>query len=157
MSLTNTQGSPIQMPLLDDRAQYSMLVRDLAAALRSHFWDPVEQTTRRALAGVPLLPPPQWSVTLVAAGADASYDIDLPDSLCAITFTALAATGFSVAFGGRIVQPRVQTANLSGSFLPNDPVFAPLNQIFYCKGIKKISVGIAAAAAIVSVIGWQQV
>ena len=133
----NTQEPMLGGPRsLDDRSQYSMLVRDLADALARRHWDPVETATRRQLPGVPLLPPPAWSVTYVAAGVNAMYDIDLPDSLSVLTFRALSTVEFHVGLGSRVVMPRVQQANLSGTFMAADPIVCPLDMLFYCRALR---------------------
>lgn len=141
---------------LDARAQYSMLLRDLADAISRRAFDPVEQATRRQLAGVAILPPPAYGATLVAAGANTVIDLELPDSISIVTFNALATVEYYVSWSGRCVMPRT-ISQLSGTFLPNDGVRPGEGQLFYVRNIRRLSIGIAANAAVVSVMGWQQV
>lgn len=141
---------------LDARTQYSMLLRDLADALQRRVWDPVEISTRKQLQGVAILPPPAYSATLVASGNNVTIDIELPDSLSIVAFRALPTVEYYVSFGTRVVMPRVQS-QLAGGFTPNDGISTPTDLLFYVRNQRRLSIGIAASAAVVSVFGWQQV
>lgn len=143
------------MPILDDRSQYSMLLHDLADTLARRLHDPTEATTRRILAGVPILPPPPFCATLVASGNNVTIDFEIPDTVSIISFSALLTVDYAVSFGTRCAMPRVQS-NLSGTLTPNDSIAVPNGQFFYVRNIRRLSIGIAAAAAVVSVFGWQQ-
>jgi hypothetical protein len=146
------------MPPLDLRAQFSMFLADLAAQLERRNYDPVEMVTRRSLAGVPIMPPPIWSVQLVAPGANSMYQLDIPDTVSIMTFSALATVDYHVNFGGKVTMPRVQNANLSsGTFTLNDGIACPSGNFYYTRNQRTVWVGIAAATAVVTVTGWQQI
>ena len=148
----NTGGQPP----LDLRSQYSMLIRGLADELAKRVWDPTEMATRRQLAGVPILPPPAYAATLVAAANNTVIDLELPDAVSIVTFNALDTVEFYVSWGTRCVMPRV-LSTLSGTNLPNDGVRPSNGRLYYVRNIRRLSIGIAANAAVVSVEGWQQV
>lgn len=160
------QGTPASLPGLpgrpdmpapnDQRAQYSQLVRDLADVMQLRFWDHNETATRRQLAGVDFMPIPSWSYRAVAPGNNSVIDIVLPDALSLIAFSALDTVEYYVSFGGgRVAMPAV-ASNPSGSLVTNDG-FRPQNgRLFYCRNVRQVSVGIAANAAVVSIMGVQQ-
>lgn len=141
----------------DDRLTYSQLVRDLATVLQLRSFDPVEMSTRRQLPGVNLLPVPSWSYRAVAPGANTVLEIDLPDALSIIGFSALETVEFYASFnGGRIIMPAV-ASNASGTLLAMDGFRPPPGAMFYCRNARRVSLGIAAANAVVTIFGVQQV
>ncbi len=154
--LPSIPGQPSMPAPNDERVQYSQLLRDLAQIMGGRAWDPNETATRRQLAGDDFMPVPSWSYRVVASANNYVLNIDLPDALSLISFAALDTVEYYVSFGGgRIAMPAV-ASNPSGSLVTNDG-FRPLNgRLFYCRNVRQVSIGIAANAAVVSIMGVQQ-
>ena len=160
------QGTPASLPSLpgrpdmpapnDARAQYSQLVRDLADVMALRFWDHNETATRRQLAGVDFMPVPSWSYRAVAGANNAVINIDLPDALTIIGFNALDTVEYYVSFaGGNVAMPAV-TSNASGTLTVNDGFRPAPGRLFYCRNVRRVSIGIAANGACVTAFGLQQ-
>lgn len=139
----------------DERMQFSEAPASAEEVFARKSPDFYEMLARATLRGVPLLPVPAWSRTLVAGANNSVVDINVPDMIQVIGFRALATVDFSVSFGTRCVMPRTNS-EASETMLTNDGIISPLGLLFYIRDFKRISVGIAALNAQVSIFGFQQ-
>ena len=139
----------------DERSQVSGMPAGLATQMERRTFRPDEVAARQQWTGVPLVQVPAYCLTLVAGANNAIFEVTLPDNISVVMFCALSGVDFAVSFGGRCVMPQV-SGNQSGDFVPNDGIVSPIDVLFYCKGTRTLSVGIAANAAKVSIVGWTQ-
>ena len=144
----NIAPSPIS------RSGADVIPLDIVETLARRRFDPAEVAARRQLAGVPLQPVPDYCATYIAGGANALFDVQLPDAISVVCFSALITTDFRVSFGGNL-SFTVSTSG-DGSIVPLDALVCPLGRWFYVKNLRTLKLGIVNAGAAVSVFGNTQ-